>query len=484
MLQTEGDVPLVVNLDGTLLKSDSFLETFFHLLVTDTRAVADVSRWLISGRARLMDELAARSELDPEFLPYDEAVMTYLRNKHANGRRLVLVSGASQQIVDLIARFLGIFAEAHGSSRERNLAGPARAEFLVKRYGEGRFDYVGNPSTDWPAWSKARRVVTANVPETLRRRIDSDFPGAEHVAPSRGRLWQRLRSYIAALRPDQWVKNVLIFVPVAAERDFSSPTLLSAAIAFAAFCLTASSVYILNDLVDLQHDRKHPWKHNRPFASARVPVLHGVGMIFALLAVAVAMSAASLGTPFLATLGIYYLLTTLYSLRLKRMLIVDMITLAGLYTIRIIAGGAATGIALSEWLLALSMFMFLSLAAVKRQSELMDLAKRERSRAPGRRYVVRDLPMIRNFGTSAGYMAVLVLALYINNNDVGALYKRPFLLWATCPLLLYWISRMLLKAHRGNIDRDPIVFAFRDRASWFTAMLIGVVVVAASVPWP
>lgn len=484
MLQTEGDVPLVVNLDGTLLKSDSFLETLFHLLATDARAVAKVPRWLISGRACLKHELASCSDVTPELLPYEEVVVAYLRNKHANGRRLVLVSGASQKFVDHIARFLGIFAEAYGSSRELNLAGPVRAEFLVKRYGEGRFDYLGDTSTDWPAWSKARRVVTANAPEPLRRRIDTDFPGAEHIAPTPGHLKQRLGSYMAALRPDQWVKNLLIFVPVVADHNFSSPTLLSAAIAFAAFCLTASSVYIVNDLVDIQHDRKHPWKHERPFASARVPVLHGVVMTFALLAAAVAMSAAFLDMPFLATLAVYYVLTLLYSLRLKRMLIVDMMALAGLYTIRVIAGSAATGIPPSEWLLALSMFIFLSLAAVKRQSELMGLAKHERSRVPGRRYNVRDLPMIRNFGTSSGYIAVLVLALYISNKDVSVHYDRPLLLWATCPLLLYWISRMLLKAHRGLIDRDPIVFAFRDRASWLTAALIAGFVVAASMSWP
>lgn len=484
LLQTEGDVPLVVNLDGTLLKSDSLLETFFHLLATDLRAIAGLPSWLVGGSTRVKYELAARTKFDAELLPYDGAVIDYLRNKRANGRSLVLVSSAGQPIVDLVAKHLGLFEEAHGSTRDVDLSGEARARFLVKRFGEGRFDYVGEHSSDRPIWTKARRIITVNASASRRSRLNNCFPDAEHVAPAHETRWQRLKSYIAALRPDQWVKNLLVFVPMVADHRFDAVTVFASLTAFVAFSLTASSVYILNDLVDLSHDRSHPWKHARPFASGRVPVLYGVVMMFALVAAALSVSVGFLNLPFLAALGIYYLLTLLYSLKLKRVLVVDMMTLAGLYTIRVMAGAAATGISPSEWLLALSMFMFLALAAVKRQSELMDLAKRERSRAPGRRYLVSDLPMIRNFGTSAGYISVLVLALYISSPEVGLLYRHPQLLWCACPLLLYWVSRMLMMAHRAEIRGDPIVFACRDRASLLTAVAMGAVVAAAAAPWP
>ncbi len=484
MLQIEGDIPLVVNLDGTLLKSDPRLETFFHLLAKDPRAIIYLLRWLRGERSELKIEVADRAALDEEPLPYDPALIDFLRNKRANGRRLVLISRASQPTVDRIAKHFDLFDEAHGASPKLNLYGDSRATFLAERFGEGRFDYLATNPAERPVWSKARRVVTAGASSAQRSLIDREFPEAEHINPAKDSGWKRLKACIAALRPDQWVKNLLIFVPVAADHAFRTPVLIEATIAFAAFCLTASSVYLLNDLVDLPHDRKHPWKHLRPFASGRVPLLYGIIMIFVLLGAAAALSAALLNPAFMACLGLYYLTTLLYSLRLKRILVIDMITLAGLYTIRVVAGGAATGIPMSEWLLALSMFMFLSLAAVKRQSELMDLLKREGNRAPGRRYVVADLPMIQNFATSAGYISVLVLALYISNPAVNVLYARPWLLWGTCPLLLYWISRMLMKAHRGDIHTDPIVFAFRDRASVVTALAIVAVVLAAAVSWP
>ena len=484
LLQTEGDIPLVVNLDGPLLTSNSLLESLFHLLANNAELAINLPRWVAGGRARLKHELASRTTIDAALLPYDETVVEYLRNKRANGRRLVLVSSSNQRVVDRVARHFGFFDEAHGSTHDLNLTGQARADFLIKRFGEGRFDYLGQGTADMPVWATARRVVIVDATAPLRQRIDSNFPGAEHVRAPRASLRQRLGAYVAALRINQWVKNLLVFVPMVADHTFDAPVALAAAVAFVTFCLTASSVYILNDLVDLPHDRKHQWKHTRPFAAGRVPILHGIVLIVALLAGAVLLAVSYLDLSFLLVLGTYYLLTVLYSLKLKRVLVIDLMALAGLYTIRVVAGSVATGIALSEWLLALSMFIFLALAAVKRQSELMNLAKRDRSRAPGRRYVVSDLPMIRNFGTSAGYISVLVLALYISNPEVGKLYKHPLVLWATCPLLLYWISRMLMKAHRGELHEDPIVFAFRDRASIYVAFAMGAVVFAAAAPWP
>jgi 4-hydroxybenzoate polyprenyltransferase len=474
---------LVVNLDGTLLKSDCSFEALFQLLATDVRAVAKVPLWLTSGRGRLESEVAERVKINPELLPYDPAVLEYLRDKRACGRRLVLVSAADQRYVDQIAQHLGIFENAHGSTPGRTLAGPERCKFLVERYGEGGFDYAGNGSADRAIMEQARRVVTAGAAGPVRESMDSSFANAEHVSPQREGTWERVKRYLSAMRPEQWVKNLLVFVPLVAVHEFNLVEDISAVAAFAAFCLTASAVYILNDLLDLPYDRQHPRKRARPFASGRVPVLHGVLMFFALLAGALAISLSLLNVPFIAALTVYFVATLLYSLKLKRILTIDMITLAGLYTIRVIAGAVATGIELSEWLLALSMFIFLALAAVKRQSELIDLVKRERKGAPGRRYVVGDLPIIQNFGIAAGYISVLVLALYINTPEVELLYKRPIVLWGACPPLLYWISRMFMKAHRGEIHDDPIVFAFHDRVSLWTGAAVALVIVGAATTW-
>jgi 4-hydroxybenzoate polyprenyltransferase len=482
LLQTEGDIPLVVNLDGLLVRSNFLLESLFYFLAGNSRAAIHLPRWIVAGRSCVRHELAARAPIDAELLPYDEMILRYLRNKRANGRRLVLVSASDQCIVDRVAKHLGLFEEAHGSCSDVALAGPARAKFLVQRFGERRFDYLGRAASDFPVWESARRIVTVDSAPALWRKADDRFPEAEHVLRSPPpSLHQRVSAYVAALRPNQWVKNLLIFVAMSADHNFTAPVVMASMIAFVAFSLTASSVYVLNDLFDLPYDRKHKWKRNRPFASGRVPIGHGIALFFGLLTAAIALSVAFLNQSFLLVLGIYIALTTLYSLRLKRVLVMDIIALAGLYTIRVVAGGVVTGIQPSEWLLALSLFIFVALAAVKRQSELVNLVRGGGARAPGRRYVASDLPMIRNFGTSAGYISVLVLALYIHSPEVGELYPHPQVLWGTCPLLLYWISRMLMKAHRGQIREDPIVFAFRDRASLIVGGAMAGFVLAAAI---
>lgn len=484
MLKVDVEVPLVVDLDNALLRSDPLVETFFLLLATDARALAKLPGWLAKGRDRLRLELTARTRLDAELLPYDHAMVEYLRSKRANGRRLVLVSAANREIVDRFAASLGLFDEVHGSTPDRCLTGAARAEFIAERFGEGRFDYVGKRAADWPTWLRARRVITVNAAPLVRSRADRDFADVEHLPSSRESSLSRLGGYIAALRPHQWVKNLLVFVPLVAAHEFQLRPVVDTSLAFIAFCLAASSVYILNDFLDLPHDRKHLRKKSRPLASGRIRADEAVALTLVLVVASLWISVGLLNLPFLGILGLYYTAALCYSLKLKRIPTIDMIMLAGLYTTRIVGGGVAPGVPHSAWLLALSMFIFLALAAVKRQSELMDLAKRDRKQAAGRGYVVDDLPMITSFGISAGYIAVLVLALYINTPDVDLLYHRPLLLWAACPLLLYWISRMFMKAHRGEIHDDPIVFAFRDRVSWLTGAAIGAVVIAATVPWP
>lgn len=283
-----------------------------------------------------------------------------------------------------------------------------------------------------------------------------------------------------ALRPHQWLKNVLIFLPAIAAHDLSMETWLSALLAFASFCLVASSVYVLNDLLDLAADRAHPRKRNRPFASGTISLAHGTLMAPTLLFAGFLFALAVGRLEFLGIMAAYYVLTTAYSLSLKRRLVVDICTLAGLYTIRILSGGVATGLPLSVWLLTFSIFFFLSLAAIKRQAELVDGIDSGRTQLSGRAYRADDLPVISMMAIAAGYVAVLVMALYINTPAIQSLYSRPEILWGVCPVLLYWISRMVMIAHRSRMDDDPIVFAVRDRVSRVCGLLIVGTVVAGS----
>ncbi|MGA0925440.1 MAG: UbiA family prenyltransferase, partial [Lutimaribacter sp.] len=352
--------------------------------------------------------------------------------------RVALVTAANQAWAEQIAAHVQLFDEVHGSDAVTNLKGQAKAAFLCQRFGEGRFAYMGDAVADLPVWAVAGQVVTVNAPARLRTRAEGLGKPTVHLRAAAGGGWP----YFSALRPHQWLKNVLVFLPMLASHQLGLATVVHSFWAFVAFSLVASSVYVLNDLLDLGADRAHPRKRLRPFAAGAVPLAQGAAMAVGL-AFAGAAVAAYLGPAFALVLGIYYVLTTAYSLALKRQIVLDICVLAGLYTMRLIAGAVASGIDLSVWLLAFCTFFFFALAAVKRQAELVDMAAR------GRGYHVQDLPIISMVGLAAGYISVLVMALYVNAPAVQELYANPYALWGICAVLLYWLTRIVLLTHRG-----------------------------------
>lgn len=338
---------------------------------------------------------------------------------------------------------------------------------MVARYGELGFDYVGNSSDDVPVWRSARHAIIANSTAAVERK-----------ARRHGNVAQTLRDpatpfrhWRKALRLHQWLKNLLLFVPLLAAHAYSDLRLIWLNfLAFVAFGLCASSVYVLNDLLDLPDDRHHRSKRARPFAAGHLSLVQGIIAVPILLSAAIGIAAAVLPVPFIVGLGTYFALTMAYSLGLKRIAVIDVIVLALLYTLRIIVGATTLAIPLSYWLLGFSMFMFLSLALVKRYAELFHLRTRGTEvTARGRGYYADDLPMVASLGAAAGYIAVMVLALYINDGRTTQLYAHPEIIWFACPLLLIWITRVWMLAHRGLMHDDPVIFAVRDKAS----LLIG-----------
>lgn len=474
------DSVLVVDMDHTLVRTDTLHEALFAHLAADLRHGLDVLRWLREGKAAFKRRLADVRIVDPAALPFDEEVLALVRAARAEGRRTALVSAADQRQVDAVAAYLGLFDEAHGTGGSatggKNLSGAAKAAFLTARYGAGGFDYAGDSATDLPVWAAARRVVTVGAPQRVREAAAAGRE-ATHLRVESGA--GRLRPYLRAMRPHQWAKNALVFLPALAAHDPAA--LWPAAAAFAAFSLIASSVYLINDMLDLDADRAHVRKRLRPFAAGDIPLAHGLVLapVLALAAIAVALTFAP--PLFLGMLAAYYLATFVYSISLKRKLIVDILALAGLYTLRILGGAAASAVTLSPWMLAFSMFLFLSLAAVKRQAELVDQARDGRDRTPGRGYRTDDLPVMREIALASGYAAVLVFALYINSPAVTALYPAPEALWLVCPLLLYWITRMVMMAHRGHMTDDPIVYAATDRVSQLVVATAAAVVIGAGL---
>lgn len=457
---------LVVDLDGTLIRTDMLYETFWAALSVRWLNVVPALRALPEGRATLKRTLEKLAMIDVAALPYNGDVMAHVQRWRKAGGRTALVSASDQRLVSRIADHVGLFDEAHGSDGDSNLKGERKASFLTERFPEG-FAYMGDTHADYMVWQKARRAITVDVPSTLRGRVEALPCDAEHLT-TRGSL---TRPLLKALRPHQWLKNVLVFLPVLAAHQLDLLTIGQALTAFLAYSLVASSVYLLNDLLDLASDRAHPRKRLRPFAAGTLPLSWGTALAPGLLVAGILVSAA-LGPAFLAVMAFYYAVTTAYSFSLKRRLVVDICTLAGLYTLRIIAGGVATGIPLSVWLLAFSIFFFFALAAMKRQAELVSGAAAGEEKAHGRGYMTTDLPMVANMAIASGYVSVLVMALWLDSPAVRRLYDETVPLWGICLVLLYWISRMVMITHRGWMHDDPVVFAARDWNSILCGLLI------------
>ena len=473
---------LVVDLDGTLLRSDMLLESFWAAMARDWRTPVRAGIVLArQGRAAMKKLLARDGPVAVSHLPYNPAVLEHVRQWRAGGGRTALVTASSQQLADQVAVHLDLFDEVHGSDGTTNLKGARKAAFLQERFGTGGFDYVGDAEADLPVWDAAHDAITVTPRAGLRRRVEAGKATGVASVTHLPAKPVPTSAWIRALRPHQWLKNALVFVPMLAAHQLTGPTLAQSLLAFVVFSLVASSVYLLNDLLDLSADRAHPRKRLRPLAAGALPLLHGTLMAPALLLAGLVL-ALPLGTDFVLVMAAYYIATLAYSLSLKRKLIIDICLLAGLYTLRIAAGAAATGIDLSVWLLAFSIFFFFSLAAVKRQAELVDGAETGTTHAHGRGYAVADMPVVSSMAIASGYLSVLVMALYIYSPEVRTLYVRPEALWGICLVLLYWISRMVMMTHRGHMHDDPIVFALRDRVSLICLGLIVVSAVSGRIP--
>ncbi|MBM3485659.1 MAG: UbiA family prenyltransferase [Alphaproteobacteria bacterium] len=459
---------LCVDLDGTLVRTDVGVESILALLKRNPLHALALPVWFARGKASLKHEVARRAEIDAASLPYNEALVEHLRAEKAAGRRLVLATATNERYARAVADHLDLFEAVIASDEATNLKGEAKLARMQAFAGTDGFDYAGNAAPDLRIWPHAREAIVVSPGRGVLDR-------ARRIARV-GRVFDagggRLADYLRALQPYQWLKNLLLLVPLfAAHRVGEIGLLADVILAFIAFGLTASSVYLVNDLLDLAADRRHARKRYRPIASGRVPVQHAALLAPLLLLLALVIASA-LPLVFLGMLFLYYVTSTAYSFWLKRVELVDVLVLAGLYTLRIVAGAMAVSVALSFWLLAFSMFFFLSLALVKRYSELLALQEAGGTVAAGRGYQVSDLETLHALGAASGYTSVLVLALYVNSEKVLLLYRHPEAVWLVCPLILYWISRVWLAARRGTLQEDPVLFALRDSPSRCVALIL------------
>lgn len=429
--------------------------------------------WLAKGKAALKENLAKSTDIDVSVLPYDPDVIELIKLERNKGRKVVLATASNEILAEKIAKHLDLFDEVLASDSVRNLSSRSKRDLLVALYGDKGFDYVGNSHDDIVVWAAAKHAYVVNPHAGVERRARA-LGNVEQVIISNS---VRVRDWLKALRLHQWLKNILIFVPLLAAHKINDLGLLwQGLLAFLFFGMCASSVYLLNDLLDLADDRHHHTKKKRPFAAGKITIKSGLIAFPVLLVSSFVGSILLLPLEFTGVLVGYYILTLVYSLWLKRQVAIDVIALAVLYTVRIVAGAAAFGLSLTFWVLTFSMFIFLSLALVKRYSELKAArSKGETEKTRGRGYYPDDLEMISSLGAASGYLSVMVLALYIHDQATTELYSQPQVIWLACPLLLFWVTRIWLITHRGYMHCDPVEFAIRDRISQVVGVLFGLV---------
>jgi len=465
--------PLCVDLDGTLVKSDTLIDSLLALVRTHPLRLLALPGRLLRGKAAFKAYVAESVSLDVAHLPYNRALLQFLQQERNQGRNLYLATGANLALAERVAAHLGIFSGVLGSDGATNLTGDRKLVRLRNHLGSAPFDYVGNDSPDLPLLAHSTEAMVANPSYRLRRGLK-----ARGIRPTREFMERSrpLRSFFMAVRVHQWAKNLLIFLPLLLSHALTAGRLIAALLAFFCFSLAASAAYIVNDLLDLEADRSHPRKHARPFASGDLTAFNGlcIAAVFLLLSLS---GARLLPVAFYGWLLFYLVGTLAYSIALKRIALLDVLVLSGLYTLRLLAGSAATHVHISHWLAGFSVFLFFSLAIVKRIAELENLRAGGSPPKNGRGYLVTDIEQLRSFGTASAFAAVVIFAIYISGSDVATLYHKPQFLWLIMPMMLFWLCRVLLLASRGDLDEDPLVFALTDRMS----LLIGAAVAAAAL---
>jgi len=464
-------MPVYVDMDGTLVKTDIAQELILQCFKKFSLFSSLISL-TFSGRSNIKRFLADNTEFSEERLPYNQAVIDYLIAQKAEGREIILATASDRVIAEKVANHLGFFDAVLASEPGTNLKGRHKLNAIQFHSGDRGFEYIGDAKADYPIWKAADRSGFVNVsakPETI---VEDKSKHSLHVNDSSNPF----RAFLKAIRPHQWAKNILVFLPLFfAHLYFSVDALFSASLTFLVFSLCASGIYLINDLLDIELDRKHTTKKKRPFAAATLQPVTGVAASILLISISLLACFFLLNIKVFVVLVIYMMITNLYSFYLKDYSTIDVITLTILYTIRIVAGAVAVGVVLSPWLFNFSLFFFLSLAYMKRYIEVARYAKE--GKLSGRNYSADEANIIMMMGIVNGGIAIFTLTMYLNDEYVLATYLSPHLLWLICPLLLFWIYRAWMWAKRGKIDDDPVVFAIKDRVSFITALLVGLLFV-------
>lgn len=468
---SDNTVPLVVDLDGTLINTDLLHEGVIALLKKNFLYFFLLIPWLLKGKVYLKNKIFRIAQISPELLPFNTELLEFLKKESDNGRTIIMATASPISNAIEISKIHPLFDQVYGTDNKTNLKGKNKSTVLINLFGKGKFDYIGNSHSDLKIFSSSRYSYLVNVPIFLEKKVKR----ISNLQFTWNSQKDSLLSLLKAIRPHQWVKNLLVFVPLITAHKFNSLSLISQTFyAFIAFNFVASSGYLINDLADLNSDRSHPRKRFRPLASGKVSILSGSSLALILFGGGLFL-ASRISSLFLLILLSYFITSLSYSLYFKKAVLYDVFILALLYSIRVFAGGEVIGVQLSFWLIAFSTFIFLSLAFVKRYSELMQVNNKGGLLSRGRDYLIEDLHLLQVMGIVSGFSSVIVFSLYIDSPEVAFLYSKPKLLWSISLLFLFWISRIWLITIRGKMTDDPIIFAIKDLTSYILFSLVGLI---------
>lgn len=470
-------IPLCVDLDGTFLLTDSLLESILGAIKLKPIVLLLIPFWLLKGRANLKSQITKFFIPNVETLPINDEVLKFITEQKLKNRKIILTTATNIKVAENIVNNYAVFDEFFASSNENNLRASNKANFLIEKFGEKQFDYIGNSFDDLKVWQFSNNAILVNPSKNLVKKVQRINQNIVSISLNKTTFYD----YIQQIRIHQWLKNILIFLPFLLAHKINLQNLINSTLAFIAFSFIASFVYIINDLFDLESDRRHPTKKYRPLACGKISISKAFFISLILFIAGSVISIKFLNIYFISTLAIYLFITTIYTFYVKRIVILDIITLSLLYTIRLIAGGVSTYIEVSEWLLGFSLFFFLSLATMKRYTELLIINEQNKTKTSGRGYSIKDISLIRTIGLSTGYLSVLIFSLYLNSFKVISLYKNPKILWLITLSLLYWISRLWLISHRGEMNDDPIIFIAKDKISYFIGIIIIILMIWASL---
>lgn len=455
---------LCVDLDGTLVRTDTIYEILAYLFKNKIGIFFLVVLAIFRGRPYFKKKLFEAYPDIPLVLPFNKEFLEYLKNEKENGRKLVLVTAANQGVADKFAREIPLFDAAFGSDEKRNLKSHEKAAFLNSLYGKGEYDYAGNSSADYAVWESTHEAIVVNASICVTERAKKVASVSHIFDKQKSFAWSLLK----AIRPHQFSKNLLVFLPFLTNHIYSLSLFTLSCLAFIAFSLITASVYLINDTLDAQLDRMHPKKQHRPIANGDLNIQKAFFCTLFFLITGFAIAYITLPFAFFLFLMAYFLITQAYNFLFKQHPVIDAFSLTILYTLRLLAGIAAINAFYSPWLIGFSLFFFLSLAFTKRDIELYNHIHKHPAQ---RKYLAEDKLFVQIISIVSGYMSILILALYTQSQIALSLYQYPYMLWAIILMLSYWLTRVFFLANRGEIDEDPVSFALRDKLSWFLVIL-------------